>query len=319
MEQGGRLIISLFSSLSLSHLFRDSSSSLLFLTTSLLFVFSAMVFPFAFVSSISQHGFRGKAQEQNPDRPGSNRTTPRHSFSLEDNAATKELMTSLRQMVETAVSRANLGQAAELKRAATEGLTEDLKEDLKKEIVNDLDLEANRNSSDGKEGSGSSVFALADPRSAQRGPDSEFDEEEVVDFPNPIAKYRYKLREGLAEMLGCFILMASVKRGNERILSEEKRRFETDLNSFLAQFSNIEFYLIFILESFHFPGLWKWNQQPSQCFGEFSRWWESLCSLARFADLLSSPPQVFVSSLYDPANPKGSYLSVSFGWGLGES
>lgn len=118
----------------------------------------------------------------------------------------------MRLMIEDAVRKSNLGHAEELKKAATTGLTEEEREDIKKEIVNDLDLE-NGMDSDMKSTS-SSIFALADPRSAARGPDSENDEEEVVDFPNPIAKGRYFMREFFAEMLGCFILMVSEVEGS---------------------------------------------------------------------------------------------------------
>ncbi|EPQ26007.1 uncharacterized protein PFL1_06461 [Pseudozyma flocculosa PF-1] len=94
-------------------------------------------------------------------------------------------------------------------------------------------------------GSDTSAVETVDPEYVERGVIERTGTDGTdgeLEFPNPWAKFRYKMREPFAEFLGTFILMT-------------------------------------------------------------------------FGDGINN--QVFVSQMLDPSSPKGEYLSVSFGWGVG--
>ncbi|KAK0534968.1 hypothetical protein OC835_002513 [Tilletia horrida] len=65
-------------------------------------------------------------------------------------------------------------------------------------------------------------------------------------------------------------------------------------------------------EELDFPNPWaRFRYHSREFFAEYL----GTCVLLVFGNGINC--QVFVSQLYDPSSPKGSYLSVSFGWGIG--
>lgn len=145
--------------------------------------------------------------------------------------STAAVLDQLRILIRDEIRNATRGHADELRQHMNDAIEQAGEVTVAKRTSSDTDTRINVTSP--------STDALQSEKSSTQLEEEEGDQQ--VDFPNPWARIRYKMREPFAEFLACFVLIT-------------------------------------------------------------------------FGDGINV--QVVASSLYNPDNPKGSYLSISFGWGI---
>ena len=134
--------------------------------------------------------------------PSNNRGSMEHNNSSQEAqmmAREQAMFDRMRMMMREEIRNANRGHQDQIRQHIEDAIEKTAGEDDSNDTTNYSNEKKikTKTSDDG---------TVLDPASAERG-DSELDDEEEPDFPNPWAKIRYHCREPFAEFLACFVLL----------------------------------------------------------------------------------------------------------------